>query len=139
MHQIYKEILDAFDTPPLWFTEGGFPRWCEKHPANCDDIYADQVVFAVIGCQGCMKTFKVAFSSNKMARLMGEQVCLLSQINNRSLHYGDPPNVQCCPAGPTMNSQLLLIEQVWERDLEKLQTWQRLQDFEDEQSSVPGH
>lgn len=132
MHQHYKEILEAFETPPLWFSEGGFPRWCAMHPSNVDDIYADQVVFAVIGCQGCMRTFRVAFSSSKMYRLMGHQECLLALINERSLHYGDPPNIRCCPAGPTMNSGLLLVSQVWERNLEQLADWRRLEDYEDE-------
>ena len=31
------------------------------------------------------------------------------------LHYGDPPNSQCCAAGPTMNSEPHRVVEFWKR------------------------
>lgn len=54
-------------------------------------------------------------------------VSLEQRITEKSLHYGDPPNVGCCAAGATMNSIPLYVIQFWKRgDLK----WERVHGFE---------
>lgn len=36
-------------------------------------------------------------------------------VKDGTIHYGDPPNVGCCPAGPTMNCWDLRVLEFWER------------------------
>lgn len=40
------------------------------------------------------------------------------------LHYGDPPNIHCCAAGPTMNSIPIRVLEYWSRE-NPLLDWQR--------------
>jgi hypothetical protein len=40
---------------------------------------------------------------------------LADSIREKCLHYGDPPNIGCCPAGPTMNSEPRQVLQYWRR------------------------
>jgi len=44
-----------------------------------------------------------------------EKYSIANQIKEKTIHYGDPPNVRCCAAGPTMNSDPLLVLEYWER------------------------
>ena len=34
-------------------------------------------------------------------------------IRLQRIHYGDPPNVRCCDAGPTMNSVMKTVLEYW--------------------------
>lgn len=36
-------------------------------------------------------------------------------IETNEIHYGDPPNIQCCDSGPTMNSVPIEIIEYWEQ------------------------
>lgn len=49
-----------------------------------------------------------------------------------SLHYGDPPNVGCCPSGPSMNSVPREVLEVWtlERPDGVWPEWKRHPDLE---------
>jgi len=38
---------------------------------------------------------------------------LAERIRVGALEYGDPPNVDCCPAGPTMNSVPKRVLEYW--------------------------
>src|SRR5690606_38100927 len=40
---------------------------------------------------------------------------LADRIREKCLNYGDPPNIDCCPAGPTMNSEPLRVLEYWRR------------------------
>lgn len=40
---------------------------------------------------------------------------LADSIREKSLHYGDPPNVDCCGAGATMNSEPRRVLEYWRR------------------------
>lgn len=44
-----------------------------------------------------------------------EIATLADQVSQKTIHYGDPPNYGCCPAGATMNSDPLRILQFWQR------------------------
>jgi hypothetical protein len=122
MHHHYKDIRERIAGEPLWFDENGVPRYCEFTPRDAANIYANQIALVLIRCQQCQREFKVAFSWS-----MNDYICgrpsLVDEITSGSIHYGDPPNIECCPAGPTMNCDDLRVLEFWrndERGLEKV-------------------
>lgn len=105
MNHHYRDIRDEIPhMEPRWWDEYAVPRYCAHSPDEVANIYADEVAFVEIACQDCGQRFLVAFS-----RSHGPP---LSEVSGE-LHYGDPPNVGCCPAGPTMNSVPLRIVEFW--------------------------
>jgi hypothetical protein len=40
---------------------------------------------------------------------------LADLVRSGSIHYGDPPDVDCCPAGATMNCNDLAVVEFWKR------------------------
>jgi hypothetical protein len=46
---------------------------------------------------------------------IGAALTLAESIEVNALAYGDPPNIQCCPAGPTMSSDTVRVLQYWRR------------------------
>ncbi len=65
-----------------------------------------------ISCQNCDHEFDVCMSMGP-TDFIHKRPPLADQIRNGSIHYGDPPNVGCCPAGPTMNCNDLQVLQYW--------------------------
>ncbi|MEO0401846.1 MAG: hypothetical protein AAF214_05675 [Pseudomonadota bacterium] len=119
MHRCYGDILDRIGTPPLWFDEGGVPRFDPFAP-DLVDIYAREAVLVRIECQACRAPFEVAFTNPAASKPLpdgtadGRRYPLLRDyIMQRVLHYGDPPNVWCCDAGPSMNSVPRTVLQYW--------------------------
>jgi hypothetical protein len=114
----YLDILEGMDEEPKWFDEHGVPRYCEFHPSQVG-LYADEAALLLIACQNCGQTFKVAmcwdYHDPPPTSLLG-------------MHYGDPPNVRCCPAGPTMNCNDLKVLEWWDR--ERPNGWQRIKEKE---------
>lgn len=43
------------------------------------------------------------------------QRSLAESIRDKNLHYGDPPNIGCCLAGATMNSEPRRVLEYWRR------------------------
>jgi hypothetical protein len=123
MNRHYKDILSRIATSPKWFDEAAVPRFCDFAPDECSNIYADECALVLIQCQACATEFEVCFSEstmtrlklNMMARRDGLGPSLLDQITKGAIHYGDPPNIECCPAGPTMNSEPKQVLQYWTR------------------------
>jgi hypothetical protein len=127
MHDSYDDIRSRISEPPKWFDENAVPRYSDFAPGEQSNIYADRVAFVLIACQNCREKFKVCFSSCSMDRLrwqlrheqLGvENPCkhdLWDGCVDGSIHFGDPPNTQCCPAGPTMNCLDLRVLEAWER------------------------
>lgn len=119
MHQNYSDITILTKAPPKWHDENGVPRYCDFHPDQIANIYASEAVLAVIECQRCQTEFRVAFSEINQRHKLWDQaqrqrISFLSDlISNRSLHYGDPPNTDCCDAGPSMNSVPVSVEEYW--------------------------
>ena len=123
MNQCYHELLAALGTPQ-WFDEHAVPRYIPFAPREVANIYADQVLLVEIRCQGCRTRFKVAFSES-LAFLLAERITAAEEIDalprlfdavaHGGPHYGDPPNVACCPSGPTMNSEPIRVLEAWER------------------------
>ena len=116
MKRHYREILERFESsasscvpssPPIWFDENGVPRWVPFSPSEIADIYARVCALMEIRCQNCERSFLVSM------------VLPLSEAGGRVLdemfEYGDPPNVECCPSGPTMNSVPIRVVEFWVR------------------------
>lgn len=133
MHHHYEDIRSRIAGDPKWFDENAVPRYCEFAPNEVSDIYADEVALVGITCQGCEHRFKVAFSSSSISRLMARRdneakvLTLAELIRTKAIHYGDPPNIDCCAAGPTMNSEPRKVLEFWAR---KSFEWVRHPDLE---------
>lgn len=111
MKHYFAEIMAAMGQP-RWFTESGYPRYVKFSPDECENIYASECLLMEIACQGCGKIFRVSLNSGLM-----EETSLSDIINEyKYIHYGDPPNMACCLAGPTMNCIDLRIIEFWQRD-----------------------
>jgi hypothetical protein len=123
MNNSYSEIIEAMG-PPKWWNEHAAPRYCDFSPSEAASIYADEVVLALIECQGCGAAFRVCFSQTKFD-IRGSARSLASYIADGDLHYGDPPNIGCCPAGPTMNSIPRRVLEFWTRLRTPLAEWER--------------
>ena len=148
MHRNYSDITSLTDDPPKWHDENGVPRYCDFHPGRLANIYSGEAALALIECQGCRTPFKVAFSELNLRHELWDEskktrIAFLSDlITNGSLHYGDPPNTQCCATGATMNSIPIAVLEYWFKpyaketqpgdvitDLSKM-NWTRDPDFE---------
>lgn len=125
MHQYYKDILDRIDEPPTWFDDNGVPRFGDFSPRHLGNIYASEAALAEIACQFCGRMFKVALT-DAFAR---ERLGLSDEIRLARVHYGDPPNVNCC-AGVSSNSVMRTILEYWYRDYEVSSDWRRNPTFE---------
>jgi len=111
MNRNYEDILSKIAAEPFWWDENAVPRFCDFHPSKLD-IYASEAAFCLISCQDCRKEFKVAFSWYKLS----DDVSLHLRVKDDHLEYGDPPNINCCDAGPTMNSIMMQVLEFWQRD-----------------------
>jgi hypothetical protein len=122
MHNFYHEIIASMGEP-IWWDEVGVPRYCEFGPMETNNIYAYQVALIEIACQDCGKKFKVAMSWHPFDNFPE----LKKLVMDKSIHYGDPPNISCCPAGPTMNCYDLRVIEFWEsKDFD----WVRMPELE---------
>lgn len=122
MHNRYDDIRIRITEQPAWFDEYAVPRYGEFKPGAQADIYADRLVLMRIGCQGCGHEMLVCMSSSGADRLIAEANAghplkheLWDGVTEGSVHFGDVPNVDCCPAGPTMNCLDYKISEAWER------------------------
>lgn len=123
MHHDYSDIRSRISEQPRWFDEAGVPRYCEFAHDQTNFIYADTAVLLEIACQSCGRRFKVCLSEWYLSRSS-----LAEAVQNRSIHYGDPPNVGCCPAGPTMSSDSLRVLEFWM--IGKDHRWMRVPELE---------
>jgi hypothetical protein len=122
MNNDYTDIRRRIPEEPKWFDEHAVPRYDDFHPSRVADIYAREAVLARITCQGCGRPFNVAFSANVLT-FHPEPKSLASLIKAKDLHYGDPPNIQCCPADPTMNSEPQHVLEYWRRGTKEEEKW----------------
>lgn len=128
MNHDYSDIRDLIPENPKWFDECAVPRYCRFSPHELSDIYADEAAFVMITCQGCGHEFKVGFSSSLISRAHAHvRHPLAEAIKEKSLHYGDPPNIGCCAPGVTMNSEPRRVIEYWQRISSD---WQRDKSFE---------
>lgn len=116
MHCAYDDIRMRIAEEPKWFDEYAVPRYCDFHPNEVANIYADEVVLMEIACQVCGKHFLKATSQDDFKRMMGG-FSLADRIKDRDVYWnGDPPNIWCCPAGPSMTSETICICEYWTKD-----------------------
>jgi hypothetical protein len=133
MHNHYKDILDRIDEPPAWFDDYGVPRFGDFSPRHLSNIYASEAALAEVSCQGCGRMFKVALTDAFASEGFG----LSDEIRLGRVHYGDPPNVDCCVAGASMNSVMHRILEYWSRDYEVSMDWQRDRTLEGDVAEEP--
>jgi hypothetical protein len=105
----YEDILSRIDQEPVWWL-GGVPRFDPFKPSDLD-IYAQESALISIRCQACRTPFKVGVFSRS-----GSATMICDMIAEGSLPIGDPPNIGCCDAGPTMSSDQVRVEEYWKRD-----------------------
>jgi hypothetical protein len=113
MKAYYHDILSRIPEDPTWFDEHGVPRYCAFEPGEVANIYSGEVALVEITCQSCKRPFRVAFSQSRSERLTRHGAKLAQDIRDGRAHYGDPPNVDCCLAGPTMNSEPRRVIEYW--------------------------
>jgi hypothetical protein len=113
MNEDYLDIRERIPENPKWWDENAVPRYCEFHPQRCANVYSREVALVRITCQGCGQEFPVAFSSGHLENDDDDAIAV--QIKAKTLHYGDPPNVDCCAAGQTMNSEPRRVLEYWHR------------------------
>lgn len=124
MNPTYDDIRDRIAEPPKWFDENAVPRYCDFHPENCD-IYATEAILLRIACQNCGREFDVAMTWSNL-----DGVRRLPKLSEQECpEYSDPPNVECCASGPTMNSIPLRVVEFWQRESFE---WVRRPDLERE-------
>lgn len=111
MHTDYSDIRSRIPEEPSWFDEFAVPRYGPFRPSAMGNIYAREAVLVLAACQGCGRHFRLAMSlpCHKSDPDLATAIC------NRSLHYGDPPNIGCCGPGPTMGVVELEVLEYWWR------------------------
>lgn len=149
MHSAYHDIRDKIDEQPQWWDEHAVPRYCSFSPERAANIYADTCVLLLIACQNCGQQFNVCFTETMLSRysnawraaahedlplkkrqeIATEQIDgsgLRAAVENKTIHYGDPPNA-CCGIGASMNSVPLRVLEFWSR---KAFEWKRVAELE---------
>jgi len=133
----YKDIKSRISEEPKWYDENGTPRYCEFHPDESPNIYADEVVLLDIACQACERRFDVEINWHALSVISGGRPESPSEVlrkwlrNARSgmcpLHYGDPP-IHGCATGNTMNCIDIAVKQFWKK--ESMKEWERVPELE---------
>ena len=126
MNTDYDDIRSRIAEAPTWFDERAVPRYGKFHPRNLSNIYAKEGVLMEIACQGCGRHFNVGLSFLSLSHdSMTDEIyddqndpirTFEGLIRVRRIHYGDPPNVRCCAAGPVMNSIPKRVLEYWKRN-----------------------
>jgi hypothetical protein len=130
MNHHYADIRGRIADPPKWWDENAVPRWSEFSPRETADIYAMECALIRIECQNCEREFDVAMSRSNHDYLVGKRSKLADSIARDEIHWGDPPNIDCCPSGPTMNSVERRVLQFWRQNSNY--EWERVPELERE-------
>lgn len=109
MNRNYADITSRILEEPSWWQEGGIPRYGQFEPGQSTGVYTHQVALMEIACQACDRRFTVALEQSAHIPRVDEQ------IREGTIEYGDPPNVRCCPGGPSMTSVPIRIQEYWHR------------------------
>lgn len=123
MNEYYKDIIGKIKQEPQWFDERAVPRYCRFSPKRLANIYAEECALVLIECQMCRHKFEVAFSRSTMDKVRHRLIfgkdkkmpTIADSIQRKTLCYGDPPNIECCPAGTSMISDSIRVLQYWRR------------------------
>ncbi len=128
MNNDYEDIRSRIAESPAWWDESGAPRYGLFEPRKASNIYAHECVLMRIECQACQHEFDVCLTWDTMAMAM-KRPSLAEQVRAGTIHYGDPPNVRCCPSGPTMNSVPRRVCEFWEHKAPEYE-WKRVPELE---------
>jgi hypothetical protein len=138
----YSDIRDRLDEPQ-WWDESGVPRYCDFAVNRTADIYCREACLLLIACQDCGHRFKVCMSAGECAfgpkGLELTRGSLAAAVLDGSLHFGDPPNIDCCPSGPTMNCVDLRVLQFWSRKADSHVEWERRPELEVDLPDATGY
>lgn len=130
MKHHYADIRDFIDREPDWFDEHGAPRYTPFDPNLTADIYASETCLLLVECQNCGRPFKVSLSWSRWEGFGAHpRASLTERAQTNSLEYNDPPNVECCPSGPTMNSVPRAVLEFWVKP-RPINEWTRVPDLE---------
>jgi hypothetical protein len=143
MRTDYKDIRDRIAEFPKWFDECGTPRYCDFHPRELANIYANEAALMLVTCAACGQGYQVATSNLTMlpwgqaknpepASSQPELTPLAQAIRDRTIQYGDPPNAcpeTCGGMGASMLSESQRILQYWQRT-SPIGGWRRDPNFE---------
>jgi hypothetical protein len=117
MHASYDDIISRISTAPIWFDEHAVPRYCAFKPERSASIHIGEIALAEITCQECQRRFRVALSVVNF-----REQTIAEAIQNKTLHYGDPPrhdgepaDPHPCHAGASMNSEPRRVLEYWRR------------------------
>ena len=135
MKTYFSDILSRIAEPPSWYDENGTPRWGDFEPDLVAGFYANEAVLMRILCQGCRRPFDVAMSRHRLDchKCGGEWVPeapLEEHVRGGTLHYRDPPNIQCCASGLSMNSIPVKVLQFWKKGSDTNYLWVRVPELE---------
>lgn len=127
MKNEYSDITSRILEPPTWWDCNGVPRYGDFHPGKSPSIYAKEIVLLRIMCQGCGCGFDVEVNWSEID-FYHHRPALSGRL--RGIYYGDPPNVGCCPAGPTMSSISVRTLQFWRREGGRWERWPEGEDVD---------
>lgn len=111
MNHHYRDIIDKLGEP-LWWDEHAVPRYCGFSPREIAGVYASNCVLLLIECQDCGAPFPVCMADDPYST----PTALQEAVEADAIHYGDPPNTDCCAAGSTMNSVPRRVMEFWTRN-----------------------
>jgi hypothetical protein len=133
VYRYYEDIIERINEPPRWFDERAVPRYCDFSPDQIANIYARECALILVACQNCGRRFRKAVSHDPWEAL--SVVTLVTgappadsaidrwrasfrrALERRQITYhGNPPNMRCCPAGPTMTADFIAVLEYWRRD-----------------------
>ena len=126
MNHHYNDITKRIPEKPKWWDENAVPRYCKFAPNETADIYATEAALVLIECQSCGTPFHACLSDSlgsRVVEMRDPEQDLAALIREQAIHYGDPPNTECCPAGPTMNSVPIRVVEFWRQT--KRVEWER--------------
>jgi len=121
MFHHYHDIISRIAEPPRWYDELGVPRYCDFAPNAIANIYADECVLLEIECSGCGQIIIAALDdkgANDALWIPGQPRTrhkIADLIRSGELDYGDPPNVDCCRAGPSQTAITRRVIEYWSR------------------------
>lgn len=111
MYTNYADIRSRICEEPSWFDESAVPRYGPFKPDGVANFYAREAVLVLAACQCCGRQFRLAITRPYFK----EDADVATAICHRGLHYGDPPNIGCCEAGPSTTVVELEVLEYWWR------------------------
>lgn len=124
MNNEFDDITSRIAEAPSWYDDNGTPRYGAFTPRALPNIYASEAVLLEVACQGCKELFSVGMGWTNYG-FDPDDLSMRQQIKDKMLHYGDPPNTRCCPAGPTMNSEPRRVLEYWHKSRDTGYEWKR--------------